>query len=234
MFQALKRFLRGAPDPSQLDLQFASTPRDGDELLTRLRQLGLKRIDQVKLTRNATVMVSFGDGELRVHKGFLDAPEGVHRAIVDFVEGRTRSARKAAQRVIVTHPIVVEKKSARRERTHADDEPLAEKLREWHSRYNEQHFDGALETVEIHVSRRMKRRLGHYAPANAEGGGAVIAISRRHLRRHGWSEALNTLLHEMVHQWQDETTHVIDHGRTFRQKARAVGITASAKRALAK
>jgi lambda repressor-like predicted transcriptional regulator len=34
----------------------------------------------------------------------------------------------------------------------------------------------------------------------------------------------------MVHQWQDEAGHAIDHGATFRQKAREVGITPSARR----
>jgi hypothetical protein len=34
-----------------------------------------------------------------------------------------------------------------------------------------------------------------------------------------------TLLHEMVHQWQAETGQPVDHGRAFRRKAREVGIT---------
>ncbi len=34
------------------------------------------------------------------------------------------------------------------------------------------------------------------------------------------------MLHEMVHQWQAETGLRIDHGRTFRQKAREVGVIA--------
>jgi hypothetical protein len=34
----------------------------------------------------------------------------------------------------------------------------------------------------------------------------------------------------MVHQWQDEGGHAIDHGATFRKKAREVGITPSARR----
>jgi len=59
---------------------------------------------------------------------------------------------------------------------------------------------------------------------------AEIAISWRHLRRHGWTEALHTLLHEMVHQWQDEQGFAIDHGSSFRAKAREVGITPSARR----
>ena len=67
----------------------------------------------------------------------------------------------------------------------------------------------------------MKSRLGHYTAATPGGEPAEIAISRAHLRRHGWEEALHTLLHEMVHQWQDETGHTIDHGRDLpRQGAR--------------
>ena len=57
-----------------------------------------------------------------------------------------------------------------------------------------------------------------------------IAISRRHIRRHGWDDALQTLVHEMVHQWQAETGLPLDHGRHFRRKAREVGIQPSAKR----
>jgi len=59
---------------------------------------------------------------------------------------------------------------------------------------------------------------------------AEIVVSRRHIRRHGWEEALHTLLHEMVHQWQDEQGFAIDHGSSFRAKAREVGITPSARR----
>jgi hypothetical protein len=77
----------------------------------------------------------------------------------------------------------------------------------------------------------MKSRLGHYTAA-PPGGTGEIAISYRHLRRHGWTEALHTLLHEMVHQWQDETGHPLDHGRDFRRKAREVGIVPAAKRGI--
>jgi hypothetical protein len=60
-----------------------------------------------------------------------------------------------------------------------------------------------------------------------------IAISWRHVRRHRWEEVVHTLIHEMVHQWQDETGLAIDHGPRFRAKARDVGIDAAAKRAVA-
>ena len=76
----------------------------------------------------------------------------------------------------------------------------------------------------------MRSRLGHYTAATALGDAAEIAISWSHLRRHGWEEALHTLLHEMVHQWQDETGRPIDHGAAFRAKARDVGIEAAARR----
>jgi hypothetical protein len=76
----------------------------------------------------------------------------------------------------------------------------------------------------------MRSRLGHYTPRSPAGDPAEIAISRSHVRRHGWNEAIHTLLHEMVHQWQDETGLPIDHSRVFRMKAREVGIEAAARR----
>jgi hypothetical protein len=170
---------------------------------------------------------------MRVHEGYLAAPEPVLRAIVCFVEGRTRADRRAAQRIIVTHPIVTKAPTMRRERTHSDDVAMVEQLTEWHVRYNARHFHGRLKPVAMRVSRRMKSRLGHYSAAVPGGDVAEIAISRTHVRRHGWPEALHTLLHEMVHQWQDETGRSIDHGATFRAKCREVGIAPYARRVLA-
>jgi hypothetical protein len=234
VLQALTRLFRIRRDVSQLELGFhGGTPHNAEELLARLQQLGLRRITRCRLTRNRNVMVSFGGGELRVHEGYLGAPESVLLAIVAFVEGRTRAERRAAQRVIVSYPVRVSRPAARRERTHADDVEIAAQLTAWHARYNARHFDGALKPIEIRVSRRMKTRLGHYTASSASGETAEIAISRAHVRRHGWPEALHTLLHEMVHQWQDETGHTIDHGATFRAKARAVGIEPYARRVLA-
>ena len=233
MLQALTRFFRPRRDLAQLELTFGGTPHNADELLDRLRQLGLRRISSCRLTRNRNVMVSFGGGALRVHEGYLAAPEPVLRAIVAFVEGRTRAERREAQRVIVGFPVRSPRPASRRERTHPDDVEVAAQLTGWHARYNARHFDGTLKPIEIRVSRRMKTRLGHYTAATAGGETAEIAISRAHVRRHGWPEALHTLLHEMVHQWQDETGHTIDHGSTFRAKAREVGIAPYARRVLA-
>ena len=234
MLHALTRLFRPRRDDSQLELGFhGGTPHNADELLARLRQLGLRRLTRCRLTRNRNVMVSFGGGELRVHEGYLGAPASVLCAIVVFVEGRTRAERREAQRLIVAHPVRSPRPPARRERTHADDVELAEQLVAWHARYNARHFSERLKSIDIRVSRRMKTRLGHYTAATTGGEMAEIAISRAHLKKHGWQEALHTLLHEMVHQWQDESSHTIDHGSTFRAKAREVGIAPYARRVLA-
>lgn len=102
-----------------------------------------------------------------------------------------------------------------------------------HAALNATRFGGALSTVPIRISRRMKSRLGRYTWRGQSGRDAGIVISRRHIRRHGWEEAIHTLLHEMVHQWQDESGLKVDHGREFRRKARAVGITPLARRGVA-
>ncbi len=234
-----KLFGRGAtpgagPEPEQLALDLTAAPATADALLARLRALGLDGILGLRLTRNRTVMVSFKGGELRVHEGFLAAPEAVHRAIVTFVRGRTRAQRQAAQAVILAHPIVRAPVKRRRERGHAEDEPAAERLREWHARYNALHFGGTLKTVPVRVSRRLESRLGHYTAAGPGGEpSGEIVIGHRHVKKHGWPEALHTLLHEMVHQWQDETGLPVDHGAGFRRKAREVGITPAARRVVA-
>lgn len=232
MFHALKRLFRR--DPQQLEMCLGGPPRDATSLLATLRGMGLSSIRSCRLTTNRNVMVSFGAGELRVHEGYLDAPPEVLRAIVSFVEGRTQRERRVAQRTIVGFPVRTPRPPARRERTRPEDEPLAAELADWHRRFNEQYFGGHLRPAAIRASRRMRSRLGHYTAATPGGEPAEIAISVAHLRKHGWDEVLHTLLHEMVHQWQDETGYTIDHGATFRAKARDVGIAPFARRTLAR
>jgi hypothetical protein len=239
MLRALSSLLHAREPVEQLTLDFdarPAPPRDAGELLLRLKAFGLKRIEQCRLTRNRNVMVSYRGAELRVHEGYLAAPPDILRAIVVFVQARSRADRRAAQRRIVSFKIDTPAPAVpRRERTHRDDEPIATKLTEWHAQFNTEYFGGALKAVPVRVSRRMRRRLGHYcAAAPAEGRDGEIAVSLRHLRRHGWEEALHTLLHEMVHQWQDETGLALDHGSRFRAKAREIGIDAAAKRAVSR
>lgn len=228
MFRSLGRPRSRSHD--QLDLEFDVAPRNATELLARLRALGLTGIDRCRLTRNRAVMVSYRGRELRVHEGYLGAPTDVLAAIVTFVTGRTAAARRLARRRILAYPIARAPRTRRPDAPHPDDAPLAKRLTAWHRRLNARHFGGALRPITVRVSRRMRARLGHYMSASPSGEPAEIVVSRRHIRRHGWEEALHTLLHEMVHQWQDETGHPIDHGRVFRAKAREVGVTPSARR----
>jgi hypothetical protein len=223
-------------DRDQLALELdEAPPTNADELTARLQRLGLGAQYRVRLTTNRTVVVSYGGGELRIHNSFLGANEEVWKAIITFVHGRNRIARREARRTILEFPVVRTDDVRRRrapERTNPADLPLIRELSRWHSAYNEERFGGSLRTIPIRISRRMKTRLGHYSPA-AEGCEPEIVLSRRHIRRDGWEEALHTLLHEMVHQWQDEEGFVVDHGPSFRAKARAVGITPLACRAVA-
>ena len=231
MLHAVARFLRrGRFDPAQLALELDVPARDARELLARLRALGIRRIATVTLTRNRAVMVSYRGTELRIHEAYLAAPAAVLTAIVTFVEGRTRAERRAAQREILDHRVQAVPLRPTIERTRPEDAPIAEKLVELHRALNARYFAGTLGDIPIRVSRRMRSRLGHYTARTPAGDPAEIAISRAHIRRHGWDEASHTLLHEMVHQWQDETDQAIDHGSIFRKKAREVGIEASARR----
>jgi SprT-like family len=175
-------------------------------------------------------MVSYRAAVLRVHRAFLTAPTEVLAAIATFVSGRTRAERVAARRVLVTYPVPRENIRVRRKEVrHPADAPAESRLTAAHESINAERFGGMLRPVSIRVSRRLKSRLGYYRVATREEP-AEIVISRRHLRRHGWAEATATLVHEMVHQWQDESGGPVDHGRAFRLKAREVGVRPAARR----
>jgi hypothetical protein len=111
----------------------------------------------------------------------------------------------------------------------ANDAAIIEQLQHAHAEYNEALFDGELRPIVIRISRRMKNRLGHYMVAG-NGMPAEIAMSLRHIERDPWDDVLHTLVHEMVHQWQDQHKLPLDHGLSFRRKAREVGISARATR----
>jgi SprT-like family len=194
----------------------------------------LRGVSQLVFTQNRRTMVSLASGVLRVHEGFVSAPPAVHAAIATFATSRNRAKRMAARDVIVAHPVPVRGPTRRPVAQHPDDAAMAARLTLLHAQLNLEHFDGALEPLEILVSRRLKRRLGHYAMRAQNGGRGEIVISRGHVRRDGWPEAIHTLLHEMVHQWQDETGRPVDHGSGFRAKCRAVGIAPAATRMLAR
>ncbi len=225
MLRALVSRLTSRADPDQLALAFDRSA----QMLHRLRAVGLRQIEDLVLTRNRSTYVSWRGTALRVHEAFLEAPPEVLRAIVVFVNGRG-VARRVARKVILEYPVPRgPTRSRRAERVHPEDRPLCDRLTREHARLNAERFGGALKPIRVRVSRRMRTRLGHYALA-ASHGTAEIVISRRHLRRHGWDEAVDTLLHEMVHQWQEETGLPVDHRAAFRRKARDVGAVARARR----
>jgi len=226
----------GAADAAAAAEEAAWEAEEGERAATRflakLATLGLQHVRRIVLTRNRSVLITLKGFELRVHEGFVVAPTEVHVQIVRFVMARRPWERQAAREAIIAYPLPRHTKPPRApERTHPKDEPLAERLAEWHTRLNGERFGASLGLVPIRVSRRMVRRLGHYAPG-VEGGGAEIAISARHVHRDGFAAALETLLHEMVHQWQHESGLPIDHGADFRRKCREVGAIPSAKRAV--
>ena len=115
----------------------------------------------------------------------------------------------------------------------SQDQQVIRELTRAHRELNATKFGGQLSDIPIRVSGRMKSRLGHYTLKNQKRHPQEIVISKRHIRKHGWDEAVQTLLHEMVHQWQDETGRPVDHGPEFRAKSRSVGITPRAKRSFA-
>lgn len=202
-----------------------------EELLAaRLRALGLHDVSRIKTHQNRTVMVSLtAKGELRVHRGYAVAPDRVLHAIVRFVAPRTRRAdRLAAERVLLSWPISSEGSAPRSPRATSQvrpgEEPMVAKLELRWRELNTKHFGGTLAPIPINLSSRMRRRLGELVYDRTTLKPVRIVISRRLLKRHPWREVEDTLLHEMVHQWQAETGLRVDHGAGFRRKALEVGI----------
>lgn len=239
MLRSFRR-LRRLVDPGQLELALPPAPRpvvadphpadDARALLARLEALGLRGIRRCTLTRNHSTVVSFRSDALRVHHAFGTAPPDVLRAIVGFVNGRG-AKRRAARRALLAFDIPRDADPPRpRRRPTSDpaDQALVARLRAAHAALNRERFAGALRSVDIRVSRRMRSRLGHYSPGVRSD--PEIAIARRHARRDGWESVLETLAHEMVHQWQHETGRPVAHDPDFRRQARAVGISPHAKR----
>lgn len=207
-------------------------------LQERLAALGLRPVERVRATENRSVLVSLSRARvLSVHRAYAQAPDRVLKAIVRFVSRWTpRPLRRAAQREIVAyHRAAVPDRLDRLDRPDRSDRPKpgdAEALARLGLLFqalNQRHFRGSLAAVPIRLSGRMRTRLGHLS-LDPAGRPTDITISRRHLAAHGWDEAEQTLLHEMVHLWQCAEGHKVDHGRQFRAKAREVGAVAAARR----
>jgi hypothetical protein len=208
-----------------------------DHLPIRLHELGLRDVDGVITHTNHTVMLSLNRRVLRIHRGYAHAPDRVLEAIVRFLNRRVpRALRRVAEREFLQFPVEEHAPSpvgpGRRDRARPGDVLLLHRLEALHGQFNQEHFGGVLEKISIRLSSRMRRRLGELSVDIRTGRPIELSLSRRHIARHRWDEVEHTLLHEMVHQWQAETGLRIDHGRTFRQKARQVGVLPAAKRTI--
>ncbi len=199
------------------------------DLVSRLTALGLPPFAQVTTHRNAQVMLSFIPGKvLRVHEGYGNAPDEVLEAIVRFVTPHVRrQTRLAARKLFLEFPAedhAPGRRAALPPSRPADQAHVA-RLRQLHDALNARHFGGTLREIPIRISGRMRQRLGELRMERKTGRPIHIGISSRHIRRDGWTSVEETLLHEMVHQWQAESGRPVDHGPEFRRKAREVGIT---------
>ncbi len=223
------------PNPAQLEFplspDWAAAPRAPAELLARFHAGGLGHITRVSLHRNRTVMVSLTPaGTLRLHEGYAHAPDVVLDAITRFLKrGTRRSDRLRHKQTLLAFPVEryapPDRPLVRRpERARPEDESILARLTDLHAALNRQYFEGRLAAIPIRLSGRMRSRLGELRMERQSGAALEIALSRRHLRRDGWPALRDTLLHEMIHQWQAESALAVDHGRAFRRKAREVGI----------
>jgi len=217
----------------------ATSPETAEAVLRRrLDALGMPPFNGFATHTNRTVLLSVtAEGVLRLHRGYAWAPDRVLSAIVKYVRpGTRRATRRNAEREFLTFPVEVHApptRPSRRgvERPRVGDAAIQSRLAEMHQRLNAEHFGGALPVIRFRLSSRMRTRLGELAVDARTGKPLEIALSRAHLK-HGWGEVEQTVLHEMVHQWQAESALPVDHGSVFRRKARAVGIEPSARRHL--
>lgn len=221
----------------QLELPLAR-PLPVHHLIDRLRALGVPVSLRIETHANRQVLVSLSSrGALRVHSGFVMAPDDVLAAIARWARPRLPHAeRRKAIRILLAFPVhehVPPERSSRRivEPPRPGDERTLARLAELHQLLNRRWFDGSLTQATLRLSGRMRRKLGEFRPAQ-DGRGAEITIARRHLRRDGWKSVEETLAHEMVHQWQAESGRKLEHGKEFRRMCRRLGIDGAATRRL--
>lgn len=213
----------------------ASTPPPDDPAR---RTLALVRtvapgIGRVVLTRNRRVMASLtGRGTtLRLNAAFAAAPAEVVLAAARLFTARDRRARERAKeavraflRALPAAP-APQRRGPRPRSTEPGDLPLVARLQAEFDRVNAASFGGTLPRVPLHLSRRMRRRNGHFSRHPLE-----IVINRRLLTHAVPGEAEATLRHEMIHLWQHAAGKKPDHGPEFRARARKLDVHPRATR----
>lgn len=201
------------------------------EVLAVLRRHGAPH-RRLLFTQNRRTMISVGRDRslIRMHAAFAEADEAVLAAVAQLYTATTsprkRASAKRAVRAFI-NTITVDRSAARppRRRRHpADAEQLARMQAEF-DRVNRASFGGRLPRVPLHLSRKMRRRNGHFSSTPLE-----IVISWR-LCVHGLpGEAEETMRHEMIHLWQYIEGLPVDHGAAFRRAAHRLDVHPRATR----
>ena len=93
------------------------------------------------------------------------------------------------------------------------------KLYQWWRYYNEEYLDRALKEPLIALNQAATEQ-GHW-----DGARRRLTLSARHLERDPWLEVMETLRHEMAHQYVDEVLRPDNegpHGPAFRRASRTL------------
>ncbi len=208
-----------------------ATVADREARVLRGVAAGGARFRKVVFTRNRRVMASVGAGQtLRLHEAFAAAPVEVLAAVGGLLGGRGdgRDAARAAVRDYLAASAPTPRPPARRPtRPTPRDRGHLARLQAEFDAVNAEYFAGALPSVPLRISGRMRRRNGHFSANPLE-----IAISRRLCEQGAAGEAERTLRHEMIHLHQYLSGRKPGHGRDFRAWAERLGITPRATRAV--
>jgi len=99
---------------------------------------------------------------------------------------------------------------------------------EYHA-VNNSHFGGLLRPVRFDFTRltpKIKgRRQVARTVASDEGNWCYVELDDRYMLTASWPDLVETLRHEMVHVWQAQMGYDLNHGPTFRKKAKELGIS---------
>ena len=88
------------------------------------------------------------------------------------------------------------------------------KLYQWWYHYNEEYLGGGLQAPQISLSRGLQT-LGQWDPRHRR-----LSLSVDHIKAHPWLEVMETLRHEMAHQYVDEVLKArgeSPHGPAFKR-----------------
>jgi len=101
-----------------------------------------------------------------------------------------------------------------------------------HEHFNLELFDGALEPVMIVITRK-KKSMGHYSPKRwvnqSDKKSDEISVNPLYFTTYPLIEILQTMVHEMCHQWQEHFGKPSGnyHNKEFAEKMIAVGLMPS-------